>query len=105
MKVIVIPDVHLKPWMFDRASRILHSWQAEQAVCLMDLADDWMQKYNLDAYIETYDRAIRFAREFPETRWCYGNHDVCYQWNMRESGYSPNDVCFITIFQSVSLMF
>lgn len=89
MKVIVIPDVHLKPWMFDQASRIIQTGQAEQAVCLMDLADDWMQQYNLDAYIETYDRAIRFAEEYSETLWCYGNHDVCYQWNMRESGYSP----------------
>lgn len=89
MKVIVIPDVHLKPWMFDRASRIMQKGQAELAVCLMDLADDWMQQYNLDAYIETYNRAIHFAKEFPGTLWCYGNHDVCYQWNMRETGYSP----------------
>ena len=27
--------------------------------------------------------------ELPKTLWCYGNHDVCYEWNQRESGYSP----------------
>ena len=41
MKVLVIPDVHLKPWMFDRASELLESGKAERAVCLMDIADDW----------------------------------------------------------------
>ena len=89
MKILVIPDVHLKPWMFERASEILKEGKAEKAVCLMDIADDWMQQYNLDAYIDTYNRAIRFAEDYPDTLWCYGNHDVCYQWNMRESGYSP----------------
>lgn len=89
MKVLVIPDVHLKPWMFDRASEIIKEKNIDRAVCLMDIADDWMQQYNLDIYMETYERTINFAREFPETLWCYGNHDVCYQWNMRETGYSP----------------
>ena len=23
------------------------------------------------------------------TLWCWGNHDICYDWNQRESGYSP----------------
>ena len=32
--------------------------------------------------------AISFAKEFPDTLWCYGNHDLCYLWNERESGYS-----------------
>ena len=43
---------------------------------------------NLDLYMQTYDRAIRFAQEYPDTLWCYGNHDLCYPWNQRESGYS-----------------
>lgn len=96
MKILVIPDVHLKPWMFNRASDLLEMNIADKAVCLMDIADDWNQQYNLDLYVQTYDAAIRFAKDYPDTLWCYGNHDVCYIWNQRESGYSkiaPWTVC------------
>ena len=48
LKVLVIPDVHLKPWMFDRAEEILGVNVAERAVCLMDLADDWGCEDDLD---------------------------------------------------------
>ena len=96
MKVLVIPDVHLKPWMFHRASELMKEMGVGRAICLMDIADDWRQQFNLDLYIQTYDAAIDFAKEYPETLWCYGNHDVCYLWNQRETGYSkiaPWTVC------------
>ena len=51
MRVLVIPDIHLKPWIFDRA--------------------------------------IAFVVDYPDTLWCYGNHDVSYPWGRLESGYSP----------------
>ena len=89
MKVVVIPDVHLKPWMFEKAAELMKCASADGAVCLMDIADDWMQQYNIDLYIRTYDAAIRFAKAFPETLWCYGNHDLSYEWNQKETGYSP----------------
>ena len=88
MKVLVIPDVHLKPDMFERAAVLMKSQAVDRAVCLMDIPDDWKQQYNLDLYIRTYDAAINFAKQFPETLWCYGNHDLCYIWNQRETGYS-----------------
>ena len=88
MKVLVIPDIHLKPWMFRRASELMEENIAEKAVCLMDIADDWKQQWNMDLYIQSYDAAISFARDYPDTLWCYGNHDVCYPWNQRETGYS-----------------
>ena len=96
MKVLVIPDVHLKPWMFERAAELLKEGNADRAVCLMDIPDDWRQEFNLDLYIQTFDAAIKFAKNFPETLWCYGNHDICYPWNQRETGYSkiaPWTVC------------
>ena len=96
MKVLVIPDVHLKPWIFHRASELMKDKTADLAVCLMDIADDWRQQFNLDLYIQTYNAAVRFAVDFSETLWCYGNHDVCYLWNQRETGYSkiaPWTVC------------
>lgn len=89
MKVLVIPDVHLKFDMFCQARRLMNKGIADQAVCLMDIADDWHMQYDIDAYIKAYEAAIRFAKDFPETLWCYGNHDLCYLWNERESGYSP----------------
>ena len=54
MNVLVIPDVHLKPWMFERA------------VCLMDIPDDWNQEYNLELYWDTFDAAVAFAKKYPD---------------------------------------
>lgn len=88
MKILVIPDVHLKPFIFDRASALLNSGAAEAAVCLMDIADDFNQQYNISLYEQTYDRAIRFQNDFPQTLWCYGNHDLSYVWNRLETGFS-----------------
>ena len=88
MKVLVIPDVHLKPQIFEWASELMRKKIADRAVCLMDIADDWNQQFNIDLYNKTYDAAIAFAKEYPDTLWCYGNHDVCYLWDRRESGFS-----------------
>lgn len=88
MKILVIPDVHLKPWMFDRANEIMDTGAAEKALCLMDIPDDWGQEYNLGLYEETFDAAIRFQKAYPDTLWCYGNHDLSYEWMQYESGFS-----------------
>ena len=88
MKILVIPDVHLKAYMFEQASAWMEQEQAEGAVCLMDIADDWNKEYQLQLYEDTYNAAIRFAAEWPDTKWCYGNHDLSYLWNELESGYS-----------------
>jgi hypothetical protein len=37
VKVLVIPDVHLKPWVFDRAEEIMDAGTADKAVSLMDI--------------------------------------------------------------------
>ncbi|WP_022753858.1 metallophosphoesterase [Butyrivibrio fibrisolvens] len=89
MKVLVIPDIHLKPWIFDRAEEILREGKADKAVCLMDIPDDWGMELCVDKYRDTFDRAISFAEAYPETLWCYGNHDVSYPWGKLETGYSP----------------
>ena len=75
MKVLVIPDVHLKDWMFDSAEKKLSKDNIDAVVCLMDLADDWDRESDVEAYRKTYDRAILFAKEHPQSLWCYGNHD------------------------------
>jgi hypothetical protein len=88
MKIIVIPDVHLKPWMFQRASEIMAEKKLDGVVCLMDLPDDWGHARDLDLYTETYDAAIRFVQTHSETLWCWGNHDLSYKWGLDQSGYS-----------------
>ena len=90
MKILVIPDIHLKTWIFDRAEELLKAGKADRAVCLMDLPDDWNMEFQLECYKGTFDRAIGFAKDYPETLWCYGNHDLCYPWGKQESGYSTS---------------
>lgn len=89
MLVLVIPDIHLKTWIFDRAEKILRDGKADRAVCLMDIPDDWNMEFQIERYKETFDRAIVFAVDYPDTLWCYGNHDVSYSWGRLETGYSP----------------
>lgn len=88
MKVLVIPDVHLKPWIFDRAEELLKTRSINRTVCLMDLADDYDQQFNISLYEQTYDRAIEFELSHPDTLWCYGNHDLSYVWGCLETGFS-----------------
>lgn len=88
MRVLVIPDVHLKPWMFKKAAEIVSKGGVNQTVCLMDIPDDWNQEYNIQLYEETYAAACLFAKEHPDSLWCYGNHDLSYRWMQPESGYS-----------------
>ena len=45
MKVLVIPDVHLKPQMFRQAADLMDTGKADRAVCLMDIPDDWDREY------------------------------------------------------------
>lgn len=88
-RVLVIPDVHLKPWMFKEADRIMQDGKADRTVCLMDLADEWGKEYDTDIYKETYEAACEFQAKHEDTVWCCGNHDLAYLWLQIESGFSP----------------
>ena len=87
-KVFVIPDVHLKPWMFEKASEKISKDSYDHIVILGDLVDDWGQEKNIELYNETFDAAVKFMKDHPNTLYCYGNHDVSYPWDKLESGYS-----------------
>lgn len=87
-RIFVIPDVHLKPWIFEKAAGYVSSGNYDAVVMLGDLVDDWFQEKNIDKYNETFDAAISFVKRYPDTFWCYGNHDVSYRWEAMESGYS-----------------
>lgn len=89
--ILCIPDVHLKPYMFDKAKAILESGQADMAVQLGDLVDDWGEEFNLGLYKRTIDRAKHFHATFPNTLWCIGNHDFGYidpTYGKRQTGFS-----------------
>jgi len=86
-RVLIIPDVHLKPWIFDMAEKV-NKESYDDIVVLGDLVDDWGMGSNLDIYKATLDRAAKFGKDHETSLWCYGNHDVSYLWDAMESGYS-----------------
>ena len=86
-KILVIPDVHLKPWMFDKADEIPTS-KYDSIICLGDLVDDWGQENNESLYRETLERVLKFDKDHPDMRWCIGNHDISYRYYLMESGFS-----------------
>ncbi len=88
MILVIMGDNHLKPYLFDDAEMLMKEYGADATVCLGDMADDWHKQYSLEAYRDTYDAAIAYARKYPNTIFIYGNHDICYEWNERETGYS-----------------
>ncbi|SDA38416.1 Calcineurin-like phosphoesterase [Lachnospiraceae bacterium G11] len=99
-KVFVIPDVHLKPWIFDKAEELLFQNDYDQIVCLGDLVDDWGQEKNLGLYTETFKAIEKFINRHPNFLFCYGNHDVSYLWAARESGYS--DYARMVVLEGIS---
>ena len=94
MRILVIPDVHLKPWMFDAAEMVDKS-KYDLAVCLGDLVDDWDEEYNTDLYDRTMQRVLKFDKEYPDTLWCLGNHDFSYLWGHPESGFSSMQTALV----------
>ncbi len=90
-RVFVIPDIHLKPWMFTKADDYISIGHFDAVVMLGDLVDDWGEEYNISLYNETFDAAIEFCRKYRgnlDVRYCIGNHDISYIWQRLESGYS-----------------
>ena len=88
-KVFVIPDVHLKAWMFEKADEMITLGEYDRIILLGDLVDDWWQEHNLDLYSQTIEATISFLSAHPNSWLCYGNHDMSYVWQALESGYSP----------------
>ena len=87
-KVFVIPDVHLKGWMFEKASKLIEAGDYDKIVLLGDLVDDWNQEKNLDLYRDTFEVIYEFLIRYPDTIYCIGNHDISYLFNAFETGYS-----------------
>ena len=87
MRILVIPDVHLKTKIFDMADKVDTS-KYDNIVCLGDLVDEWGQQNNQTAYEDTLERVLDFDKHHPNMLWCWGNHDLSYAWCFTESGFS-----------------
>ena len=48
MRVLVIPDIHLKTWIFDRTEKIIKDDKADRAVWMMDIPEDWNRECVLE---------------------------------------------------------
>lgn len=81
MQVLVIPDVHLKRWIFEKADEIAAREKPDAIVLLGDLVDDFGCKNSPEKYIEIIDAAIAFIQKHPESYLCLGNHEASYLWN------------------------
>lgn len=86
MRVLVIPDVHLKTPMFIIAEQIMNKNAADMAIFLGDLPDDWGCEGCTELYKATFDAAIGFKKRFPNTKYCFGNHEMAYWFSKPCSG-------------------
>lgn len=75
-KVLVIPDTHLKPKMFDLADKIMRENKVDYAVQLGDNIDDFYCYDN--QYCNHNARMLQFYRDHPNTVWLWGNHEASY---------------------------
>lgn len=94
MKVLVIPDIHLKPKMLIEANQIMKTGNADMAIFLGDIADDWGCAHCVDLYKTVYDGVISFKEKYPNTKFCYGNHDLAYWLSLPCSG---TDICHLGV--------
>ena len=78
MVILTIPDVHLKPYIFDAAEIILQKHHIDMVIFIGDIVDDWSNSGNILLVKETLDRAIKFKKDHPNTKFCYGNHESGY---------------------------
>lgn len=88
MKVFVIPDVHLKPWILKKADVLIEKGEYDKIVFLGDFVDDWGQERNIGLYDDTFNALRDFLKKHTNSLVCYGNHDISYVWGRLESGYS-----------------
>ena len=86
--IFVIPDVHLKDWMFDKADELISKGAYQYVVLLGDLVDDFGQQRNIVLYEKTLYKALLFMKKHENSFLCWGNHDMSYLWGYGETGFS-----------------
>lgn len=84
MKVLVIPDIHLKLKVFELADELMQSGEYDKAIFLGDFCDDWNQQNNVGLYEKTLDALDLFLEKYPDSLVCWGNHDLAYIWGIED---------------------
>lgn len=92
MKILAVPDIHLKTEILDKAEQILSEGKADKCVFLGDYNDEWGCEEDTEKYISVYERITAFDEKHPDTLWCYGNHETCYMWERLQSGFSHKNI-------------
>lgn len=83
MRVLVVPDIHLKPEIIEEAD--YHAPRYDLTVFLGDYLDDWGVCHP-DPAFETLDALERFWDKHP-TKLLWGNHDYAYVCNQPCPGH------------------
>lgn len=80
MKVLVIPDIHLQPWIFQAADYIMERYNYDRIVILGDIVDSHGDSgKDLTLYYNTLETALKFAKKYSsKLTWLLGNHEVGY---------------------------
>ena len=91
MKILVIPDIHLKTWII-RLATVIMRWLINEnenlpederqkigAVFLEDLADDFAKEDDTDSYAKVFDACIEFIKTYPTTYFCTPLERVLYE--------------------------
>lgn len=94
MRVLVIPDVHLKSWMFDLVDMVTPD-AYDRIISVGDWVDEWGQEANSMLYERCLNRLYLFAKDHPTALFCYGNHDISYMYLLEESGFSYRQIPLI----------
>lgn len=81
MRILVVPDIHLKTWIIEAAEQVIMAEHPDKVVFLGDLVDDFGCKNNKVAYIQTVDAVVAFFQKHSEAYLCLGNHEASYLWN------------------------
>lgn len=88
MKYLVIPDIHLKLEIIEKADVAMNSHKFDAAIFLGDFVDDWDKQNNVGLYEQTLNAVFDFMHTYDNAKICLGNHDVSYLWQINETGYS-----------------
>ena len=87
MRLLIIPDVHLKPYLFNMAESVDPS-EYDNIICLGDLFDDWRQQDNDLIYQDIMRTVLDFDKKHPDMLWCWGDHDLSYEWGFTGTEFS-----------------
>lgn len=100
MRCLVIPDVHLKSWIFDLVEFIPKEFY-DKIIFVGDLVDEWGQEANSMLYERCFGRFYNFVKDHPTALFCYGNHDISYMYRLEESGFSYHQIPLVCKYHAI----